>query len=247
MKKTGGGRCRQIRWIVLGSAKGVLLNGAVAWLFYRDLWGFALLPVFLAISLWKERGREKERLKEREQQVFAEWLGFLKEALQVGYSLEAAVGEAKGGVLRTYRETEGFLLAVTRMQRKMQLGVSVEEAFAELSEECNSEEIGEFAEVLFIAKRTGGAVHQVISNTERIIHEKQETLRHIRGVLHSREYELRIMKCMPFAMLLYMQLFLPEFLEPLYHNGLGIGVMSAGLVIYGGLSLLIDRLGAVTV
>jgi len=227
--------------------KAVSLNGAVAWLFYRDLRGFVLLPVFLAISLWKEKKNEKQKQTEREQQLFAEWLGFLKEALQVGYSLEAAVGEAKKGALTSYGETEPFLMAVTRMQRKMQLGVSVEEAFAGLAEECRCEEVGEFAEVVFIAKRTGGAVHQVISNTERIIQEKQETMRYIRGVLRSREYELRIMKYMPFAMLLYMQLFLPEFLEPLYQNGFGVCVMSVCLVIYSGLSRLIDRIGTVLV
>ena len=238
---------KRFLWIGIGVVKGVALNGAVAWLFYRDLRGFALLPVFLAISLRREKKSEEQMQREREQQLFAEWLGFLKEALQVGYSLERAVGEAKKGVLTTYVETEPFLLAVTGMQRKMQLGVSVEEAFAGLAEECRGEEVREFAEVLFIAKRTGGAVHQVISNTERIIREKQETLRYIRGVLRSRAYELRIMKYMPFAMLLYMQLFMPDMLAPLYGNGLGVGIMSVGLGIYGGLSVMMDRIGAVSV
>lgn len=247
MKKKRIREFNQYLWVAKGVARGVALNGAVAWLFYRDVRGFALLPVFLAISLRRERKSEEQKQTEREQQLFVEWLGFLKEALQVGYSLETAVGEAKKGVLTTYRETEPFLLAVTGMQRKMQLGVSAEEAFSGLAEECRCEEVEEFAEVLFIAKRTGGAVHQVISNTERLIHEKQETLRHIRSVLRGREYELRIMKYMPFAMLLYMQLFMPELLSPLYQNGFGVGVMSVGLVIYGGLSILIDRIGAVLV
>ncbi len=252
----GGGMCVkqkkirdffQYRWVLSGTLKGGMLCGNVAWLFYRDVRGFVLLPVFLVICLWKEKKREKNRKTEREQQLFAEWLGFLKEALAVGYSLESAVGEAQRGMLTSYSETESFLMAVTRMQRKMRLGVTVEEAFAGLADECSCEEAGEFSEVLCIAKRTGGVMQQVISNTERIIREKQEALRHIRAVLRSREYEMCIMKYMPFAMLLYMQLFLPEFLAPLYRNLYGVCVMSAGLAIYGILVMLVERIGTVSV
>lgn len=246
MKKRMGELWR-LRWVYAGLAKGMLTGGAIAWLFYRDLRGFALLPVFLAISLCRERKQEKQKQLEREQQLFAEWLGFLKEALQVGHSLESAVAEAKKGVLTTYRETEPFLVSVTAMQRKMQLGVSVEAAFSELAEECTCEEVGEFAEVLLIAKRTGGAVHRVIADTGRIIREKQDTMRHIRGVLRSREYEMSIMKYMPLAMLVYMQLFMAEMVAPLYGNSLGVGVMSVVLVLYGGLCFLMDRIGAVSV
>ncbi len=233
--------------LAAGLLKGTALGGLAAWLFYRNSYGLFLVPVFIAVTLFRERKQERQRQSEREQQMFAELLGFLKEALQVGYSLEQAVGEAKKGMLTAYKEEEPFLCAVTRMQRKMQLGTPVEEAFAELAKECTCEEIADFSEVLFIAKRTGGAVRQVIFNTERMIREKQETLRHIRGVLHSREYEVRLMKAMPFAMLLYLQLFLPGFLSPLYQNVPGACIMSVFLAVYGGLCFVTDRITAVSV
>lgn len=246
MKREVNREYRQLLWVFAGVLKGILLSGVIAWLFYRSAWGMVLLPLFITVSMLKERKSEKRKQEEREQQQFVEWLGFLKEALQVGYSLEQAVGEARKGLLTAYKEEEPFLCAVMRMQRKMQLGVSVEEAFSGLAKECHCEAVSDFAEVVFIAKRTGGAVHQVIANTERIIHEKQDTLRHIRSMLRSREYEIRIMKCMPFAMLLYMQLFMPDFLSPLYQNAVGAGIMSAGLVMYGGLCMLINRIGSVS-
>lgn len=246
MKREANREYGRLLWVFAGVLKGIFLGGAIAWLFYRSVWGLVLLPLFIAVSVVKERKNKKREQKEREQQQFVEWLGFLKEALQVGYSLEQAVGEARKGLLTAYKEEEPFLCAVMRMQRKMQLGVSVEEAFSGLVKECHCEEVSDFAEVVFIAKRTGGAVHQVISNTERIIHEKQDTMRHIRSVLRSREYEIRIMKYMPFAMLLYMQLFMPDFLSPLYRNAVGVGIMSVGLVMYGGLCMLIDRIGSVS-
>lgn len=233
-------------WFAAGVWKGTLLGGLTAWLFYRNIYGLCLTPGFILVSLLKERKQQRQKQKEREQQMFAEWIGFLKESLQVGYSLEQAVGEAKKGMLTSYEEEEPFLCAVSRMQKKLQLGMPIEEAFAELAGECTCEEIFDFSEVLFIAKRTGGAVHQVISNTEQMIRERQETLRHIRAVLHSREYEVRLMKTMPFVMLLYLSLFLPGFLLPLYQNVLGVCVMSAFLAVYGGLCFVVDKITAVS-
>lgn len=233
-------------WATAGAVKGACLGGLAAWLFYRNSYGLFIVPVFIAVSLSRERKQGQQRKREREQQMFAEWLGFLREALQVGYALEQAVGEAKKGMLASYKEEEPFLCAVTRIQRKIQLGTPVEEAFAELTDECACEEIADFSEVLFIAKRTGGAVHQVIANTERVIREKQDTVSHIRAVLHSREYEVRLMKGMPFAMLLYLQTFLPDFLSPLYQNGAGAAVMSVFLIIYGVLCFTVDKLTAVS-
>lgn len=244
-KRRKGTRGR-MGFLAVGLLKGSAIGGLAAWLFYRSVYGLSVMPFFLGASVFLERKRLLQRQKEQEQQMFAEWLGFLREALQVGYSLEQAVGEAKRGMLTSYKEEEPFLCLVTRVQRKIQLGMPAEEAFAELAKECSCEEMTDFSEVLFIAKRTGGTVQQVISNTERIIREKQETVRHIRAVLGSREYEVRLMKGMPFAMLLYLQVFLPEFLSPLYQNAAGTGLMSVFLLIYGGLCFAVDKITAVS-
>ncbi len=232
------------KWITMG--KGIGIGSLIAWLFFQSAWGLLIIPVCLGL-LWKQsKKKEKQRRQEKEQEYFVEYLGFLKEALLVGYSLEQAVGEGKKGMLTTVKEEEPFMQAVSRLERKMQLGMSVETAFSEWANEALCEDIGDFAEVLFIAKRTGGAVQQVIENTEHVIRDKQETLRYIRSVLHSREYEAKVMKCMPFAMLIYLRLFMPDFLAPLYHNAVGFGVMTAVLVVYAFLCLVVDKVTTVS-
>lgn len=237
---------RGLLWLFFALGKGAAVGGMIAWLFYRSVYGLVFLPLCMVVMVFVERKKELQRRREREQQQFVEYLGFLKEALQVGYSLEQAVGEAQKGMLTSYREEEPFLVAIARMQRKMQLGMSVEKAFSELAEESACEEVQDFTEVLFIAKRTGGVVWQVISNTEQVIRDKQETLRYIQSVLHGREYEVKVMKCMPFAMLLYMQMFLSDFLKPLYHNIVGVCVMTVVLAVYFGLCFVADRVAAVS-
>lgn len=234
-------------WFFLAVAKGILAGSMIAWLFFKSMIGCVIIPVAILIFAVRERKEALQRATRKEQQLFAEFLGFLKEALQVGYSLEQAVGEAKKGMLTTGEKENDFLQAITRMQRKMQLGTPVEEAFSLWAAEAKCEDIRDFSEVLFLAKRTGGAVQQVIGNTERMIRDKQDTMRYIQSVLHSREYEAKIMKLMPFAMLLYLQVFMPGFLDPLYHNTAGICVMSVALGVYLVLCYLADRATKVTI
>lgn len=234
-------------WILPGCVKGAVFTGLIAWLFYQSLFGIICAPFCFAFMLISERRRAIRRATEEEQQLFAEYLGFLKEALWVGYSLEQAVGEAKKGMLTMYKATTPFLCAVTKMQRKMQLGQPVEAAFSQWAEDALCEDIREFAEVLYIAKRTGGVVQQVIADTERVIREKQETLHYIQSVLHSREYETKVMKSMPFAMLTYLLMFMPDFLEPLYHNLMGICIMSVVLVAYAGLCIVVDKVVCISI
>ena len=234
------------RWALFALGKGVAFGGLIAWLFFQSPWGLLCVPLCVG-AVWNRAKKQEAQIRqEKEQEFFIEYLGFLKEALLVGYSLEQAVGEGKKGMLTTVKEDNSFLQAVTRLERKMQVGTPVETAFAEWAEEAVCEDIRDFSEVLFIAKRTGGAVQQVIENTERVIRDKQETLRYIRSVLHSREYEAKVMKAMPFAMLLYLQLSMSDFLKPLYHNPMGIGVMSVVLVVYFVLCLVVDRVTAVS-
>lgn len=233
-------------WVWLAVGKGLAIGSLIAWLFFKSLWGLLYVPVCVGL-FWKQtKKKDEQRKQEKEQEYFVEYLGFLKEALLVGYSLEQAVGEGKKGMLTTVKEDEPFLRKVTRLERKMQLGTPVETAFSEWANEALCEDIGDFAEVLFIAKRTGGAVQQVIENTEHVIRDKQETLRYIRSVLHSREYEAKVMKVMPFAMLIYLRLFMPDFLTPLYHNAVGVGVMTTVLVVYFVLCLVVDKVTAVS-
>lgn len=236
----------RLPWFAGAIGKGGITGCAVACLFYQSPYGLLLLPVCITVAILKEKKRKERAEAEREQQLFSEYLSSLREALQVGYSLEQAVGEAKKGMLTTYKGEEPFLVSVTHMQHKMQLGLAVEAAFSEMAEESPCEDIRDFSEVLFIAKRTGGAVQRVIAGTERIIRDKQETLRYIRSALHSREYEVKVMKGMPFAMLLYLNLFMADFLQPLYHNAFGVCVMSAVLAAYFILCSLADRIVSVS-
>lgn len=236
---------RRVKTVLLGGIKGIALTVLVAWLFYQSLWGLVILPAVLVIMIRKELKMAAEKEKEQYRHRFSEFLEYLEEAMVVGYSFEGAIGEAEKGLKTLYSEGEPLLVGLSELRHKMTLGMAAEAAFSEFALQSGCEEAVDFSEVLLIAKRTGGSLRQVIQNTKRLIMQKQEVVNQIQSVLYGRIYENRVMKAMPFAMLGYLRLCLPDFLLPLYHNVAGIGIMTAVLLCYGGLCLAIDRISTV--
>lgn len=73
-----------------------------------------------------------------------------------------------------------------------------------------------FAQVLHIAKRTGGDLIAITRMTADRISEKMEVKREILVMIAGKQMEAQIMKLMPLAIILYFWVFSPGFLDPLY-------------------------------
>ena len=187
--------------------------------------------------------KQQERLNEQ----FREVLGYIKEVLQTGAALEQAVSETAKNMTRAYGEKGMLAEELNRMVRQMNVGISLETSFSDFAKRSCNEDIKSFAEVLVIARKSGGGIGNVILYTESVLREKQETLREISILLHAKEYENSILKLMPFGILAYFLLFLPEFLTPLYHSVVGIVTMSIVLLFYVFLCYITDRLSDISV
>ncbi len=57
--------------------------------------------------------------------------------------------------------------------------------------------------------------------------------REIETVMAAKRLEMNIMNLVPFGILLYVGISSPEFLEPLYGNPVGAGIMTVALGVYG--------------
>ena len=83
------------------------------------------------------------------------------------------------------------------------------------------------------AKRSGGDFRKIFQSTVDKIGQKAEGKREIEVVVAAKRMEMNIMNMVPFGILLYVGVTSPEFLEPLYGNWLGAGVMTVSLGVYG--------------
>lgn len=153
-------------------------------------------------------------------------------ALNVGYSVENALKEAQKEMKILYPGKSMIGMEMERIMRKVRLQIPTEMILEEFAARVELEDVGNFATVFAAAKRSGGDMLAIIQNTVEQIGEKINVKREIDIILAAKKYEFRIMCVIPYAMILYMQLSFPEFMEVLYGNVIGIGVMTVCLGIY---------------
>lgn len=96
----------------------------------------------------------------------------------------------------------------------------------EFASRTSEEEVQLFVTVFSMAKRSGGDMIQIIRNAVGQISEKIDVKREIETMMAAKQFEFKIMSVVPFAMICYMKISFPAFMEVLYGNILGVIIMS---------------------
>lgn len=211
----------------------LLLTGGMAYLFYRSILVFAvtlaLFPVFLKK---RKEGYIRKRRLELEGQ-FLDGIRIVATELTAGYSAETAFEDACAELENIYDKDDMILKEFRYISSQLGMNRNLEELLEDLGERSGSEDIGGFAELFAVCKRTGGNLLSIIRNTAWNISQKEETQRDIMTALAAKKMELNIMSLVPALILLYVQTISPGFLDGMYHNAAGISVMTLCLILYG--------------
>lgn len=204
----------------------------VSWLFYHSFW--AVLPFLLGFPVFLKKQKEK-KIRERREELLTEFLTGIHavaSALDAGYSMENALGEALKETEKIYGADGVFTEELREMERKRNLNQSLESLWTDLGKRSGMEDIENFGEIFQVARRSGGNLKEIIRSTADNISRKTETRREIEISLASKKMEQKIMSAVPFFILAYVDLGSSEFLEGLYHNTFGILLMTGCLGLY---------------
>lgn len=120
------------------------LCGLVSWLFYHSFW--AVLPFLAGLPVFLKKSREK-RIKERREELLTEFLTGIRaiaSALDAGYSMENALGEALKETEKVYGMDGVFTEELREMERKRNLNQSMETLWADLGKRSGLEDIENF-------------------------------------------------------------------------------------------------------
>ena len=212
--------------------QGSIIILAVSYLFYGTwIWAILFSPYLIRyIRSW-----EKQTMKKRQQAFrlqFKEAIQSLSAGLNVGYSVENSLREACKDLKGMYRKDEMILKELSYMIRQMQMNVPAETALQDFAARTGDEDVQTFVTVFNLAKRSGGDTMEMIRNVVRQMSEKIDVEREVQTVISAKKMELRIMTVIPFAMIVYLKLSFPEFLEVLYGNLAGVLIMSMCLIVY---------------
>lgn len=191
----------------------------------------ALIP----IGIWYYGKLRDECIRKKQQRFlrqFKEMIQIFSAALNTGYSIENAIRESQKELRLLYMENEFIIKEIDVMVRRLRVQVPVEQVIEEFADRVELEDVESFAAVFVTAKRSGGDMIAIIRNTADQIGDKIDVKREIDTILAAKRYEFNVMSTIPFAIIAYMALSFPEFMNCLYGNIAGTGVMTICLLIY---------------
>lgn len=211
---------------------GAGLISLVSYLFYGTVWcGILLSPYLIRHFRFWERRTIRNRQQEFQIQ-FKEAIQSMSAALNVGYSVENAMREAWKDLQLLYKKEEPILQEFRYMIRQLEMNLTVEAILKEFAARTGDEEVWTFVTVFSMAKRSGGDMIGIIRNAAYQIGEKIDVKREIETMMAAKRLEFRIMSAVPFAMICYMKMSFPAFVNVLYGNVLGVIIMTICLIIY---------------
>ncbi len=228
---------------------GLYLAGAliISFLFYDSL-----IPAFLFCPGLKFYFKKiRIYLMQKQQQLlltqFRDMMSAICASLHSGYSMENAVRESYKELRVIYGENSMICLELKTMAQRLNVNIPIEQIFQDFALRSGCNDILMFAQILLIAKRSGGDLISIIRSSSETIGEKISLKKEILTATSAKRMEQMIMFFMPVAIMFYIRLTSHDFFDSVYHNATGMVIMTICLVIYAAAVLLGFKLSAVTV
>lgn len=213
--------------------EGSLLVGLVGYFFYQSWIACVCLSPLLFFFL-KEKKRELAGKRRQELSVqFKDLVLSLSANQRAGYSIENAFRESYRDMEMLYGAKGLICVEIRYIMAGLENNVVLEKLLYSLGMRSHEPDIMQFADVFYIAKRSGGNMTDILAKTAAVIEQKIETDKEIQLMVSAKKMEQRIMNAVPFLIILYVSSTSRGFFDVLYHNPVGVAVMTVCLGFYG--------------
>ncbi len=92
------------------------------------------------------------------------------------------------------------------------------------------DDIKDFVDVYLTTRVTGGDIQRVISNATMVIIEKMQIQREVQAIMTQKQLESKIVALIPIFIILFLNIFSPDYLEPMYVTFIGRVIMTVALI-----------------
>lgn len=227
---------------ILYCLEGIALVAMIGYFFYQSwIACLCLLPLLLLFM----REKKKELAKKRGQELsiqFKDLLLTVSANLKAGYSVENAFRESYRDMQMLYGTESPICQEIRHIIAGLENNIVLEKLLYSLGQRSHEPDIMQFADVFMIAKRSGGNMTDILAKTAAVIEQKIETDKEIRLMISAKKMEQKIMNMVPFLIIFYVGTTSKGFFDVLYHNVIGITIMTVCLGLYGAAYLLSKRI-----
>jgi tight adherence protein B len=211
------------------AALGALVVGE---LFYQSLFFSALaFPLCIPGMKFYERRLAAKR-RAALAASFRDLLYSLSASFSTGRQMPEALKEGLEALRLIYKGDAPIILELEDMNRRLfttrESEMDILDDFARRS---HVEDIINFVDAYFICRATGGDMERLVVKAAEVIIEKMGVQREISAITAQKKLESKILLVIPAAILLFLQLFSPDYSAVLYGTAAGRVLMTAALAV----------------
>ena len=210
----------------------LIFDATVAFLFFDSIYAFFILLVFMPVY-FKKRSKDLCVSKSLELKAqFCEMISCISTNLSAGLSVENSFRECVYEMEKMYGCEATIVIELRTIINKLELNVPISECLIQMSKRARIEDISDFVTVFVEAGKSGGNLRDIIQNTVSVIEEKKRIEDEINAMLKGKMLEQKVISAIPFLLFAYLRISSKDFIQVLYHNVIGIIVMTLCLIIY---------------
>ena len=225
----------------------ILLSAAAAWLFYDRLSAAVVFapffPLFIAAVSSLRGKKQDEELTDQ----FIKSLISISTSLAAGISPENAFVTAMSDMEKLYGKRSPVARQLSVINSQVSMGKRLSDALYDFAKRTQIPEIYDFAVVFSVAKEKGANFPAVISSCVSVMDDRRRAESEAQVLIRAKQYEQRVMCIIPPGILIYLRFSSGSFIGTLYHNILGITVMTVCLFVYVLAILLSEKIGDIKV
>ncbi|MDE6386568.1 MAG: hypothetical protein K2L82_02035 [Lachnospiraceae bacterium] len=226
----------------LYAMEGIVLVLAIGYFFYQSwIACLFLMPVFLLFI--REKRKELSKRKKQELSIqFKDLILAVAANQKAGYSIENAFRESYKDMEMLYGADGIICIEIRYIITGLDNNVTLEKLIYSLGMRSSQPDIIQFADVFSIAKRSSGNITEILQKTVAVIEQKTETDKEIQLIISAKKMEQKIMNMVPFLIIFYVSSTSRGFFDVLYHNMIGVIIMTVCLVFYAAAYLMSKRI-----
>jgi len=223
---------KKIDYIIYGFLSYVEVS-IYAYILYWHI-GIALVVGICGILLLKSRlQRLINKRKEKTLALFGQFLESLGAMTKAGRSVENSIELVYQDFRENYNGKGVFINKFGDLVSAMHSGLTLKVSMEEFCVGLEIEEVRDFSNGFKIVFGKAANLDHLIHVSQCIIRDKIDTKIEVDALLSGKRYEIKIMKIMPFVLIVMLNCLVPEYMMPNYTTLLGRVVMSiAGMVIF---------------
>ncbi len=207
----------------------VAVIAVLSLLFYNSIYPGAVMLPGIVLILRKYEAVKCRQIQRKLNREFKEMLLSLSANMAAGYSIESAFAPVYQELAGMYQGSSYIEDEVRIILKGLEINSDIEVLLGDLAARSQVKDIEEFAHIVVVAKRSGGNLIRMMKKMVQNIDDRLEVEDEIDTMITSKKLEQNIMSAMPFAIILYLRVCNPGYMDALYGNIPGAALMTVCL------------------